>query len=161
MFREMRRFKQQLPIDECKQILTDQKRCVLSVLGDDGYPYGIPMDYVYDPTRGELGSLFFHCAVEGHKLDAIAACDKASVCVMDGGTLEEGSWWYHVRSVICFGRAAVVDDEQLVDEALRAVGAKYFPPEVSVDHEIAKSAGRVRIIELRIEHMSGKHVREN
>ena len=110
MFRQMRRFKQLLPIETCQQILTTQKRSVLSLLGDDDYPYGVPMNFVYDPTRGELGSVFFHSAVEGHKLDALIAHDKASLTVMDGGERHEGEWWYYVNSVICFGRICVVED---------------------------------------------------
>lgn len=67
MFREMRRFKQQISEEECIRILKEQPRGVLSMLGDDGYPYGIPLDYLYM----EDGHLYFHCAKEGHKLDAI------------------------------------------------------------------------------------------
>lgn len=160
MFREMRRIKQQLSLEECQEILATQKRCVLSVLGDDGYPYGMPLNFVYDPTYGELGCFYFHSAKTGHKLDALAACDKASICVMDNGALEEGSWWYHVRSVISFGRLAVVEDSELKQAALEAIGKKYFPPEVSTHDEIAKGGSRVDIVQFRIEHMTGKHVCE-
>ena len=82
MFREMRRFKQQISKEECTEVLRNEPRGVLSVLGDDGYPYGIPMDHWYSETDGKL---YFHCAKEGHKLDAIAKCDKAGYCVMDQG----------------------------------------------------------------------------
>ena len=47
MFRKMRRFKQQMTDEACKDVLRDEKRGVLSVIGDDGYPYGIPIDYWY------------------------------------------------------------------------------------------------------------------
>lgn len=159
MFREMRRVKQLLPTEECQQILATQKRAVLSVLGDDGYPYGVPVNYVYDPTCGELGSFFIHCALTGHKLDAIAACDKVSICVLDDGVLEEGSWWYHVNSVICFGRASLVKREELHDP-LYALGAKYFPEGTDIEADIAHSGNRVNVIKLEVEHMSGKHICE-
>ncbi|MBQ9005615.1 MAG: pyridoxamine 5'-phosphate oxidase family protein [Atopobiaceae bacterium] len=160
MFRKMRRFKQLLPIEKCQQILASQKRAVLSVLGDDGYPYGVPLDYIYDPTRGELGSFFFHSAVEGHKLDAIAACDKASLVVMDDGERNEGEWWYYVNSVICFGRASVVEDPQLKHDTLYALGAKYFPKGTDIEDDISRNGHRVKMIEFKVEHMTGKHVQE-
>ncbi len=73
MFRKMRRFKQQISNDECIAVLKNTKRGVLSLIGDDGYPYGIPIDHWYCE---EDGKIYFHGAKEGHKIDAIKACDK-------------------------------------------------------------------------------------
>ena len=73
MFRKMRRFKQQLSKEECENILRAQKRGVLAVLGDEGYPYAVPLNFVYDN-----GCIYFHSAVAGHKLEAIRAYDKGS-----------------------------------------------------------------------------------
>ena len=84
MFRKMRRAGQQLDVEEVRQVLENAPRGVLSVLGDDDYPYGIPMNFVYDPTRGKFGSIYFHSALVGHKIDAMAACDKASFCTLEG-----------------------------------------------------------------------------
>ena len=78
MFREMRRFKQKISTEDCVRLLNDQKRGVLSMIGDDGYPYGIPMDHLYSESENKL---YFHCAKVGHKIDAIQACDKVSYCV--------------------------------------------------------------------------------
>ena len=82
MFREMRHFKQQISEEECIRILKEQPRGILSMIGDNGYPYGIPLDHWYSEKDNRL---YFHCAKTGHKLDAIAACDKVSYCVMDKG----------------------------------------------------------------------------
>ena len=82
MFRPMRRIKQQVSEEECIKILKEEPRGVLSVLGDDGYPYGVPIDHYYDE---ETGKIFFHGAKEGHKIDALRRCDKASLCVMNKG----------------------------------------------------------------------------
>lgn len=160
MFRKMRRFKQQLPLEESKQILTTARRGVLSVLGDDEYPYGIPMNFVYLPDAGEYGSVYFHSALTGHKVDAIAAHDKASFVVMDDGRQNEGEWWWYVKSVISFGRIAPVADETLKLAALKALGEKYFPPQVDIDDDIARNGARVQMLELRIEHITGKDVQE-
>lgn len=78
MFREMRRKRQQLTEAECIEILKRNTSGVLAVSGDNGYPYAVPLNYVYDG-----GSVYFHCAKSGHKLDAIRTCDKVSLCVVE------------------------------------------------------------------------------
>ena len=107
MFRGMRRFKQQISTEECIQILKEQPRGVLSVLGDDDYPYGIPLDHWYCEENGKL---YFHCAKVGHKLDAVRKHDKVSYCVYDQGFRKDGDGALNIRSVVVFGRIRVVDD---------------------------------------------------
>ena len=104
MFRELSRKKQALSREECLQILIRQPRGVLSVLGDDGYPYGMPMDHWYCE---EDGCLYFHSGKKGHKMDAMARYDKVSYCVYDQGEYREGDWAPYIRSVIVFGRVTV------------------------------------------------------
>lgn len=160
MFRKMRRFGQLLDDDEVKGVLTRARRGVLSVLGDGGYPYGIPLNYVYDPTRGEHGTIFFHCALEGHKLDAMRDHDKVCFTAYEECAPVEGQWWFHVRSVVCFCHARVIEDGQLRREAMVALAKKYFPPEIDIDADIAKSGHRIHMIELAIDHVTGKMVEE-
>ena len=76
MFREMRRFKQQITTEECKKVLKEEKRAAFSVIGDDGYPYTIPINFYYDEADNII---YFHGAKEGHKVDAMNRCDK--VCL--------------------------------------------------------------------------------
>ena len=154
-FRPMRRFKQQLSDDECLDILKKSPRGVLAVLGDGGYPYTIPLDFVY-----ENGKLYFHCAKEGHKLDAIRACDKVSFCVLTEGVKEPDSWWYHINSVICFGKIKIVDDPALKDAKLRLLGLKYFPANYDLEADMTKNAPHAEVLELTVEHITGKKVRE-
>ena len=78
----MRRFKQQLADEDCKKLLREEPRGILSLLGDDDYPYGIPMNFYYDE---EESVIYFHGAKEGHKVDAIKKHDKVSFCVYDKG----------------------------------------------------------------------------
>ena len=157
MFREMRRAKQQLPAEECVRVLKEQPRGVLSVCGDDGYPYGIPMDHWYDETEHKL---FFHCAKTGHKLDAIAACDKVSYCVMDEGFREDGDWALHIKSVVVFGRMRVVADETKKREICTNLCRKFTDDEAYLQKELETAFARVNCLELRIEHMTGKLVKE-
>lgn len=155
MFREMRRFGQQLTKEECKEILLIQKRGVLAVLGDEGYPYAVPLNYVYDN-----GCIFFHSAKEGHKLDAIRACDKGSFNVLGEPRLSDDGWSYFVDSVTVFGRLSEITDKAEKEEKLRWLGNKYFPTADMTESDIIKNADRCTVIKLKLEHISGKHVHE-
>ena len=156
MFREMRRFKQALTEEECAAVLREEKRGTLAVHGEDGYPYALPVNYWYDEAEH---TIWFHCAKEGHKLDAIRADDRVCFTVWQEGPKED--WWYHMKSVICFGRASLAEDEAVKLAKARAFGAKYFPTEEYLEEEMAKSAARVQMVGIRIDHMTGKRVKEN
>lgn len=154
-FRPMRRFKQQLPEDASIDILQKAYRGFLSVHGDGGYPYTVPINFLYKD-----GKLYFHCAMEGHKLDAVRARDKACFTVIDTPQKEPGDWWYHVRSVICFGRVHILQDAAEKDRFLRQLGAKYFPEGYDMEADMQRNAARALVLVFSIEHMSGKRVRE-
>ncbi len=155
MFRTMRRFKQQIPGEECVRVLQNGKRGVLSVLGDDGYPYGIPLDFLY-----EDGKIFFHGAPAGHKIDAVKACDKVCFTVFDNEEYREGDWAAWIRSVVVFGRIQIIEDREKRLDIVRKIGLKYYPTVAEVDEEMAAAADRVAALELTIEHMTGKLVHE-
>ncbi|MBR2990842.1 MAG: pyridoxamine 5'-phosphate oxidase family protein [Solobacterium sp.] len=157
MFREMRRSKQQLPEEECIRILTEGKRGVLSVLGDDEYPYGIPVDYLYSK---EDGCLYFHGAPAGHKIDAVNRHDKVSFVVFDNEEHKEGDWAPWIRSVVVFGRIRIIEDTDKRLDIVRRIGLKYYPTVDEVEEELAAAGHRVAALELTIEHMSGKLVHE-
>lgn len=158
MFREMRRKNQQIPGSDCIRILKEEPRGVLSLMGDDGYPYGFPMDHYYSE---EDGCLYFHCAKQGHKLDAIGRCEKASYCVMDAGYRREGEWFFHFSSVIVFGRVEILTDPVEVMEACRSIGEKYMPDKESVQKELEASLKYVCVLRLTPEHITGKLVKES
>jgi nitroimidazol reductase NimA-like FMN-containing flavoprotein (pyridoxamine 5'-phosphate oxidase superfamily) len=152
MFREMRRMKQQLPKEEAIAVLKSCSNGVLAVAGDDGYPYTVPMSYVYQDGR-----LLFHCAVEGHKLDAIRRDDRVSFCVVDREEVVPEKFATIFRSVIVFGRAKIVEDESERRHMLEAINAKYAPGlEAKGNVEIERNWNRVALVEVRIEHMTGK-----
>ena len=155
VFRPMRRFKQELPADESISILESAYRGFLSVIGDGGYPYTVPLNFLYRD-----GKIFFHCAREGHKLDAIRSCDKACFTVTDIPVKEPGEWWYHVRSVVCFGRIRILEDDAEKNERLRELGRKYFPDGYDMDDDMRRNGPRAAVLEFHIEHLSGKRVRE-
>lgn len=155
-FRKMRRFKQQLSEESCVEILKNEPRGVMAVAGENGYPYAFPIDFVYDGGR-----LYFHCAKEGHKLDAIKSCDKVSFCVMNEGFRKDGEWALNISSVIVFGRVKIMTDSGRILEKLRLLGNKYYPSAVDVEREIGRTLSRVCMLELEIDHMTGKLVNES
>ena len=158
MFRPMRRFKQQISEAECIRILKEQPRGVLSLIGDDGYPYGIPLDHWYCEDDGKL---YFHGAKEGHKIDAIASCDKVSYCVMDEGFRKEGEWALNINSVIVFGRISLVTDLEKAKLICTNITRKFTDDEAYLAHELEHAFPRVQCLELTPEHMTGKLVNES
>ena len=158
MFRPMRRWKQQLSDEECIAILKNEPRGILSVLGDDGYPYGIPMNHWYCEADGKL---YFHGAKEGHKIDAISKCDKVSYCVHDDGYREDGQWPLHIKSVVVFGKIQPVTDDAKVLEICTHLCQKFTDDKAYLEHELKHSLPKVLCLALTPEHMTGKLVKES
>ena len=157
-FRPMRRYKQQISEEKCIEILETQPRGILSMIGDNGYPYGIPLDHWYSASDNKL---YFHCAKEGHKLDSIVRCDKVSYCVMDEGFRREGEWAININSVVVFGRMKIVTDEDKKREICSNITRKFTSDEEYLKKELVNAFPRVCCLELTIEHMTGKLVNES
>ena len=157
MFRNITRIKQQLPREECIRLLQQQPRGVLSVLGDDGYPYGLPIDHWYN---SEDGQIYFHSGMQGHKVDAIRRCDKASFCIYDEGCRQVGDWALNIRSVIVFGRVRIIEDPAKAIELTRRLSYKYTSDSAFIEDEIRKYGHETLVFTLIPEHITGKITRE-
>ena len=158
MFREMRRIKQKISNEECIRVLKTQPRGVLSMIGDDGYPYGIPMDHWYSETDN---TIYFHCAKVGHKIDAIRKYDKASFCVIDQDDVHPEKYTTFFRSVIAFGRIHIIEDDAEKMKAARLLGNRYNPNhEEALQKELEKGFSRMLVIRFDIEHLTGKEAIE-
>ena len=120
-FREMRRKRQQLAEEEIA-ILEKATTGTLALLGDNDYPYAVPISYVYHD-----GKLYFHSALTGHKVDAIRKCDKASFCVIEKDDVQPEKYTTFFRSVIAFGRIRIIEDEHEKLEVARMLGNRYNP----------------------------------
>ncbi len=152
MFREMRRKKQQLSHAETVEILQTCTSGVLAVSGDEGYPYAVPLSYAYKDGR-----LFFHIAKEGHKLDGIARNDKVSFCVIQADAVVPHAFTTHYRSAIVFGRARILTEDSEKRAALECLLEKYSPGYLAEGQaEIARDWNRVVVVEVQVEHMTGK-----
>ncbi len=154
----MRRVRQQLDNDACQEILRQGTSGVLALCSTDGYPYAVPLSYVYDGQE----HIFFHCAPEGHKMEALAHCDKASFCVIAQDQIIPEKYTTAYRSVICFGKIRQLQDDRERVEALSMLGRKYAPQESEqhLSQEISGSLRRTCVLDLHIERMTGKQGRE-
>ena len=156
MFREMRRIRQQITQEECADILRRATSGVLGLHGDDGYPYTVPLDFVY-----EDGCMYFHGAKSGHKLDAIRTDDKVSFCVMDQGTVDEGDFARRVNCVIVFGRIRMLEDREQIKQKAMELAMHIFPEQKAFyQKDLQTSGNRVQVLELTPEHITGKRVHE-
>ncbi|MBQ6173928.1 MAG: pyridoxamine 5'-phosphate oxidase family protein [Clostridia bacterium] len=156
MFRPMRRNAQAMTEEECRALLRTERRAALAVTGDEGWPYALPVNFVW---LEEENALCFHCAKAGHKLDAMRRDPRVCLTVWNAGE-QRGDWSYFVDSVIVFGRASVVEDPAQKEAYARRFGAKYMPTREELDEEIAHALGRCEIVKITVEHMTGKHVHE-
>ena len=154
MFREMRRKRQQLPQEECIEILDKNTSGVLAVSGDDGYPYAVPLSYVYRD-----GKIYFHCAKTGHKLDAIRNNPKASFCIIAADEVIPERFTTHFKSVIAFGTSRIMEGDEM-RPAIELLAEKYSPNVEGRDAEIDREYGALAMIEFTIEHMTGKEAIE-
>ena len=157
MFRKLVRIKQQIPEEECIEILKAAPRGVLSVIGDDGYPYGMPLNHYYCEDDGKI---YFHSGKTGHKVDAILRDPKASFCVCDQGVHEDGDWALTFRSVIVFGKIEIVEGYDRIIEISRALSHKFTQDEAYIAHEIEHAGKRTLCFALVPEQICGKRVHE-
>lgn len=155
MFRQMRRFKQQLSEEEAQKILKQGKTGILGVLGEEGYPYTVPINYVYAD-----GKIYFHSAKAGHKRDAIQKCNKVSLCVIEKDDIIPEKLTTAFRSVILFGRARILETEEEIFHAAEILSLKYYDNKKEVDEAIRKEWNALSCIEITIEHMTGKAGKE-
>lgn len=153
----MRRRRQSLPADECLSMLQAASSGVLALAGDEGYPYAVPLSFASLPD----GTVYFHSATEGHKIDALRHCDKASFCVIGQDEVVPDEFTTYFRSVVIFGRIAIVDNPTERIAALRLLAEKYaHGDEPGFRREIDKDAGRVCILRLTPEQITGKEAIE-
>ena len=157
-FRALVRSHLALTDEECRRVLTKETRGVLSVIGDNGYPYGMPMNHFYNDADG---CIYFHCGREGHRLDAIARHAKVSFCVYNEGDRLSDMWALTVQSVIVFGRIEVIDDLRQVTEITAQLCRKFTEDEIYIQKEIEAHAKATLLLKLTPEHICGKQVLES
>ncbi len=155
MFREMRRFKQQLTEEETIRILETCKTGILGLIGDEGYPYTVPINYAYENNK-----IYIHCAKIGHKIDAIKNNNKVSFCVIEKDDVVKEKLTTYYKSVIAFGKARILENADEVFYAAQSLGLKYNDDKEFIDKEIKQELNALACVEIVIEHMTGKQSKD-
>jgi len=155
MFRKMRRGKQLLSMEDTVAVMDRGTNGVLACLGDEDYPYAVPLSYVYFNEK-----IYFHSAKVGHKIDAMTKNPKVSFSVIDEDTIVSEKFTSYFRSVIVFGKARIVEGDEWMG-AIKALVEKYSAdqPEEAKHKEIT-GCTQAYVIAIDVEHMTGKEARE-
>lgn len=156
-FRPMRRKSRAITDDEARELLLNEKRGVLAVNGDEGYPLALPLDYLYEPGENRI---YFHGAKQGHKVDALAKSDKVCFTVFGGDFHKEGEWAPYVRSTVVFGRCHLENDPELAVQKVRKLALRYYPTAEEVEAEIASGIAGMQLYVIEVEHLTGKQIKE-
>ena len=152
MFRPMRRAKKAIPDEAAKRLLQTERRGVLAVNGDLGYPYAVPVNFLYDEAAGKL---YFHGARAGHKADALRRDARVCFTVCGAERVEP-----EAQSAVVFGRCRLMEDGPEAEAALRRLAAKYYPDAETIEAELAHAGRAVQVFEITVEHLSGKQIQE-
>jgi len=157
MFRPLRRTKNAISKESAIELLKTQKRGILAVNGDDGYPFAFPINYFYDE---ESEKIYFHGARSGHKVDSLNKDNKICFTVYGNDTKQDGDWAPFVESTVVFGRCNLIKDDNIIEEKVRTLALKYYPTKEEVEEEIKKDIKAVQLYEITIEHITGKRIHE-
>lgn len=151
MFREMRRKEKQLPMEETLEILQKGDHGILATLGPDGQPYAVPLNYAY-----HNGTIYFHCATAGHKVDNITAHPKVSFCVVGDTKVVPKKFSTCFHSAIVFGTAKEVFDEEK-ETGFLALLNRFCKAHMTAGKKyMANDWGKTKVYGIKIEHMTGK-----
>lgn len=157
MFRELARKKKELSREACIDVLKSETRGVLSVIGDEGYPYGMPLNHYYNE---EDGKLYFHTGEAGHRIDSLRKNNKVSFCTYDKSYLEDGQWAFQVKSVIVFGTVEILEDMEKIVAITTKLSHKFTKDDAYIQKEIELYGHETILLALTLEHICGKLVTE-
>ena len=151
MFREMRSKANMLTNEEVENILKTSPNGTLALYGENGYPYSVPVNFVYSD-----GKIYFHGAAEGYKLDCMKKDPHVSFSVIGKDDIAKENFTTLFSSVIAFGTIRVIDTMEEKIPVLEAMVGKYSAEFMESGKElIRKGCGSVAY-ELTIDHMTGK-----
>jgi nitroimidazol reductase NimA-like FMN-containing flavoprotein (pyridoxamine 5'-phosphate oxidase superfamily) len=151
VFKEMRRNDKMLTNEEMLEIMNTAQYGVMSTIGEDGFPYGVPVSFVYNE-----GAIYFHAALVGHKLENIAYNSKVSFCVIEDVSLMPEAFNTKFKSVIAFGEVTEVEDDKKEDALVLFLHkfSKDFIP--SGMEYIKNAAAKAKVFKIEVQHMTAK-----
>lgn len=157
MFRKVRKIKNELDEKTTKEVLKKAPRGVLALNGDDGFPYGLPLNFYYDEDNN---TLYFHGTKTGYKIDCIEKSPKASfTALLEEGVSDDG-WSKNVSSVVAYGLLEEIEDSDFARDALEKLAQKYYPSEDLVEENIKANFKNTKMLAFHISYMTGKRVNE-
>ena len=158
MFKPIRKKINEIDRAAAGALLKSNRRGILAMNGDNGYPYAIPINYFYDCVGQKI---YFHGAKAGHKVESLKTSDKVCFTVYGNECIDKSEPWApYVQSAVVFGRCRLLEPGPESIDRLKEFAMKYYPSEQLVDKEIAHAGRAVQMFEITIEHMSGKQVQE-
>ena len=158
MFKPIRKKINEIDHSAAEALLQSNRRGILAMNGDNGYPYAIPINYFYDSLAQKI---YFHGAKAGHKVEVLKASDKVCFTVYGNECIDEfESWAPYVQSVVVFGTCRLLEAGTESINRLKEFAMKYYPDEALADDQIARSGQAAQMFEITIEHISGKQVQE-
>jgi nitroimidazol reductase NimA-like FMN-containing flavoprotein (pyridoxamine 5'-phosphate oxidase superfamily) len=151
MFKEMRKKNREIGEEDIKKIIENGEYGILATLGENGYPYAVPLSYVYYNE-----AIYFHCAVEGNKLENIKANEKVSFCVVGKTKVLQEQFSTEYESVIVFGRASLTKNDEK-KKVLIAIVQKYSPDFMAEGLQyIDRAIDATCIVKIEIDKITGK-----
>lgn len=157
MFRPIRRKEKERDMTAAYALLKTERRGVLAVNGDDGYPYAVPVNFLFDEKENKI---YIHGSRFGHKNEAIKKCDKVCFTVYGNEQIKKEAWAPFLTSVVIFGRCRLPEQSDKTVKVLKELASKYYPDENSVNEEMTKAGTRVQMYEITIEHITAKEIQE-
>ena len=151
MFREVRKRDRALSGEEAREILARAEHGVLATVGEDGWPYAVPLTHV---LAGDV--LYVHSALEGHKLDNLAHEARVSYCAVASATVMRESLSVLYESAVAFGRAEVVTNPEEREEALRLLIGRFRGEKEARAKDLSECAPDTAVIRIRIERITAK-----
>ncbi len=151
MVNEMRRKDREIFNEDIEDVLFNGEYGTLATIGEDGYPYIVPLNYVYYNKF-----LYFHCAKEGYKLQNIERNAKVSFCVVTSTEVMPSEFSTKYKSVIVCGATGEVTDD-LKETILMKFIEKYSPGFSDEGKKyIEKAINSVKVMRINIQHITGK-----
>lgn len=158
MFKPIRKKINEIDRAAAGALLKSNRRGILAMNGDNGYPYAIPINYFYDCVGQKI---YFHGAKAGHKVESLKTSDKVCFTVYGNECIDKSEPWApYVQSAVVFGRCRLLGAGPESIEQLKEFAMKYYPDEALADDQIARNGRATQMFEITIEHMSGKQVQE-
>ena len=147
----MRKASREMDAAFALEILDKAPYITVSFTRPDGTPYGVPLSL----ARTDDKTFYFHCALEGEKLDCIAANPRVALSAVTRCTPtvgpKDGSFTLQYKSAMAIGKAEIVTDKDEKIEALRAICLRFLPHHMDAfDDAIARSLERTAVVKITL-----------